>query len=351
MPKGMLLRSHWWASNLSDPRRSYSFQRFFDASKYRPGYPVPLEEFIEYGLWFQRAAVPGVDETYVSSLRREGDRFLTTLADGREVESASVVMANGLYYYAHRPEPYNGLAAALVSHSCEHDDFLRFKGKDVIVIGAGQSAIEYSALLHEAGAAVQVVARKPIQFWGPDRANERTIFERMVVPNASIAPGWVNWVLDKLPYLFYRFPTPRKDAYNARYVSGATDWLRERVVGKVTLRERCTVTRLDRLNGRLSATLSDGVNLTADHIVLATGYRVDLQRLGMMDPGLRAQIRTDNAIPVLSHWFESSVPGLYFVGATSVRAFGPLYRFVAGCGAAARRVAASVARRAPSRPT
>jgi len=63
-----------------------------------------------------------------------------------------------------------------------------------------------------------------------------------------------------------------------------------------------------------------------------------------------AEIRTDMAIPILSHWFESSVPGLYFVGLTSLRAFGPLYRFVAGCGAAARRVASSIARQRAKSP-
>ena len=71
---------------------------------------------------------------------------------------------------------------------------------------------------------------------------------------------------------------------------------------------------------------------------------MDLDRLRMIHPSLRAQIGTDRAIPILSRRFESSVPGLYFVGITSLRAFGPLYRFVAGCGAAARRVASSVAR-------
>jgi hypothetical protein len=71
---------------------------------------------------------------------------------------------------------------------------------------------------------------------------------------------------------------------------------------------------------------------------------VDIHKLTMIHPSLRAEIATGRGSPRLSHWFESSVPGLYFVGLTSLRAFGPLYRFVAGCGAAARRVATSVAR-------
>jgi len=212
------------------------------------------------------------------------------------------------------------------------------------VIGGGQSAIEYAALLHEAGAAVQVVSRRPINWLGPDRWNRRSVLERILAPDASIAPGWDNWIWDHMPYFFYRFPQERKDSYNAIYPPGATDWLRSRVIGKVTLRERQTVAKLAVADGKIAATLSDRAQLSVDHVLLATGYTVDINKLTMIHPALRAEVKTDRAIPILSHWFESSVPGLYFVGLTSLRAFGPLYRFVAGCGAAARRVAESVAR-------
>src|SRR5262245_45886676 len=62
MPRGMMLRSHWWATNLSDPRGQYGFEAFFRDSKYRKGYPIPIEAFIEYGLWFQARAAPKVDD-------------------------------------------------------------------------------------------------------------------------------------------------------------------------------------------------------------------------------------------------------------------------------------------------
>src|SRR5439155_1467210 len=120
----------------------------------------------------------------------------------------------------------------------------RFRGRDVVVIGGGQSAIEFAALLHEAGAAVQVVSRRPVQWLEPDRSGTRSTVERILAPDASIAPGWINWVWDRMPVLFYRFPQGWKDWYNALYHSGATDWLRERVLGKVTLRECRTVARL-----------------------------------------------------------------------------------------------------------
>jgi len=354
MPKGMLLRSHWWATNLSDPRRAYGFEQFARDSGHSRGYPLPIQTFINYGLWFQQRAVPDVDETYVSSIERQDGRFLITLEDGREVESQAVIMAIGVYYYANRPEQFTGLPAELVSHSSEHRDFGRFKGRDVVVIGGGQSAIEYAALLHEAGAAVQVVSRRPIQWLAPDRSGARSLLERIRAPDAGIAPGWTNWLWDRRPVLFYRFPQGWKDSYNAIYHSGAAAWLRDRVIGKVTLQERQTVAKLDAVRGKLRATLSDGATVSADHVLLATGYTVDITKLTMLDPSLRAEIETDRAIPSLSHWFESSVPGLFFVGLTSLRAFGPLYRFVAGCGAAARRVADGVmrarTRRSPTVP-
>jgi len=344
MPKGMLLRSHWWATNLSDPERRYGFERFFRESRYRQCYPVPIDCFIDYGLWFQERAVPDVDETYVAGIERVDGRFHVTLADGREVTSAAVVIATGPYSYAHRPAAFDGLPAGTVSHSCEHADFGRFAGQRVLVIGGGQSAIEYAALLHEAGAATHVAARRPIVWLDPDRAHDRTFFEKLRAPNASIAQGWDNWILDRMPYLFYRLPQPRKDGYNSNYHSGASDWLRNRVLGKVTLHEGQTVVGLDAGNGGVAATLSGGRTVRTDHVLLATGYKVDLDRLTMIGPALRAQVATDLAIPVLNHWFESTVPGLYFVGLTSLRAFGPLYRFVAGTRAAAERVAGAVAR-------
>ena len=350
MPHGMLLRSHLFASNLSDPGQDHALAQFFKHSRHQAAFPLPLQTFIDYGLWFQQRAVAGVDETYVSSIERRDVRFGIRLEDGREVESRAVVMATGPHLYANRPAPFTGLPVGLVSHSSDHRDFSRFKGRDVVVIGGGQSAIEFAALLHEAGATVRVVSRRSIKWLAPDRASPRSAFERLLAPNATIAPGWVNWLWDRMPYLFYRFPQQWKDAYNASYHSGATDWLRTRVLGKVMLHERQTVTQLTVVKDKAVATISDGAELSADHILLATGYTVDIDRLTMLHASLRAQIARDRASPILNHWFESTVPGLYFIGLTAVRAFGPLYRFVAGCGAAAGRVTSAITRGLRARP-
>lgn len=346
MPDGMFLRSHWWATNLSDPHQQYGFGRFLrESSSYDPCYPVPREAFLDYALWFRSHAVPDVDETYVASVQRQGGNFVLALEDGRTVQSGAVIVATGLYHFADRPQPYDRLPAGLVSHSCEQRDMRRFGGARVVVIGGGQSAIEYAALLHEAGAAVHVVARRPILWLAPDRANERRMLERILAPTASLAPGWRNWLLEYQPYLFCRLSPSSRDRWNrSSSVAAAAHWLRDRVVDKVVLHEGHTITRLEPVHGKVDAVLSDGQTVRADHLILATGFRADIDKLTMLHPSLRAEIRTEMATPVLTPWFESNVPGLYFVGLTSMRAFGPLYRFVAGCRPTAQRVASAVAR-------
>ena len=350
MPKGMVLRSHWWATNLSDPSGRYSFARFFEVSPYRAGYPLPLQAFVDYGLWFQRNVVPNVDETLVANVARHDGWFHITLEDGRLVRAQAVVMATGLTGYANRPPEFAELAPGLVSHSSEHADFERFRGKRVMIVGGGQSAVEYAALLAEGGAHAHLVARRPIAWLDPDHVLERSRWEKMLAPKAGIAPGWINWALDHFPYSFYRLPQSGKDRYNARYFSGASHWLRDRVIGKVALHEAATIVRFEPLGfGAVRATLSSGTALDVEHVLLATGFRADLSRLGWLDPSLRDAIRTYRGSPALSHWFETTVPGLYFVGFSSIRTFGPLYRFVAGAPAASRRVAAAVDRQLAGR--
>ena len=346
MPKGMRLRSHWWATNLSDPDKRYGYKRFFEESQREWRYPEPIDAFIDYARWFQERAVPDVDETYVSCVERKNDQFILTLADGRQVRSDNVVMATGLKYYARRPKEFRKLPPEFLSHCSEHSDCSRFQGKRVIVIGGGQSALEYCALFHEAGATVHSVSRRPIDWLSPDRDSQRSLLERIRAPRSAFAPGWINWTLDHMPYLLHWFPQSKRDRLIRAYMaSGVSSWLKDRIVGKVTLHEGRTICDMQAVDGKVEATLSDGVKLTVDHVILATGYEIDIQHLEMIHPSLRAEIKTDAGSPILSRRFESSVQGLYFVGPTTLRSFGPLFRLVAGCNATAPRVAGSVAKK------
>jgi len=341
---------------LSDPYNKYSFKRFFQTfPNHKRVYPLPIETFIEYGLWFQKNVVPNVDETYVSSIEREGEQFLLKLTDGSILRSLAVVMAVGLQYYGNRPAEYDNIPTELVSHSFDHADFSCFTGKEVAVIGAGQSAIEYAALLHEVGARTHLVTRRPIQWLGRDTLemlskgdplDRRPLIQKLLAPAAAIAPGWKNLALEIFPYIYYYFAQERKDRFmSIRYPPAASGWLRDRVIDKVILHEGYRVQNVQVVGNRVELTLSNNEALSLDHVLLGTGYRVDVNRLTMIAPSLLSEIQTEQDVPLLSSSFECTVPGLFFVGNTTVRSFGPLYRHVVGTKAASLRISSVLTRR------
>jgi FAD-dependent urate hydroxylase len=80
--------------------------------------------------------------------------------------------------------------------------------------------------------------------------------------------------------------------------------------------------------------------MSFDHVVAGTGYTLDVDRLSYLDAGLRLQVLRIDRSPALSLRFESSVPGLYFLGPLTALNFGPVFRFVAGARFAAPAMAA-----------
>jgi FAD-dependent urate hydroxylase len=96
---------------------------------------------------------------------------------------------------------------------------------------------------------------------------------------------------------------------------------------------------------RLGVTPADGTSLEleADHVIAATGYRTDLTRLEFLPEAIRTRLRTLAGSPVVDHDYQSSVAGLYFVGPAVAPTFGPVMRFVFGSGHAAPVVARQMA--------
>lgn len=346
MPKGMLLRSYWWATNLSDPEKKYGLEQYFEAEGQHESDPFPIEAFIDYGLWFQKHAVPNVDETYVKTIERKDGQFLVMLEDGRVVQAPAVVMAPGLYYYVYRPAEYDHMPAELVSHTNDHYSFDPFVGKRVVVIGGGQSALETAALLNENGAEVQLVTRSPLRWLSGDSMDDRTLIRRIRHPKAGIAPGWFNWALEYFPYTFQRLPRVTRDRLlrgRASYGPAGAHWLKDRSIGKIAIHELQRVQEIKEVDGGVVLTLSNQQVLQADHVFLGTGYRADIKKLPMLHPSLLSEIQLYQEAPILSNRFETNIPGLYFVGFSAVSSCGPLFRFVVGTDAAARRVAGAIA--------
>ncbi len=349
MPKGMLLRSYWWATNLSDPEKHFDLEEYFRETHQQPIDPLPSEEFIRYGLWFQKRVVPDVDQTFVDSIEKHEDHFVVRLVDGRIVQSATVVMAPGLRHYANRPAEYTHVSPQLVSHSSDCNTFERFAGKHIAVLGGGQGALETAALAHESGAEVEVISRSPI-VWirGSGTApTDRRLIDRIRNPKAGISFGWFTWILEHLPYVFQQLPRATKEDIlhgRGRFGPMGAAWLKPRIIGHVGLHESQRIMEMRETDKGVGLVLSNGTVLDVDHVILGTGYRVDISKLPMLSSTLLSKIDTYNDTPVLSNHFETSVSGLYFIGISSVASCGPLYRFVVGTEAAATQVAKAVAR-------
>ena len=362
MPAGMFLKSTPSASSISDPAGVWALDRFRAAEGRRSEgdlHPVPLDEFVRYGLWFQQQSVPGLDTTAVREVDAVDGGFRVDLESGEGFVSRSVVLATGLGPFARIPGQLVELAReGLASHPAEHADFAGFAGKRVAVIGAGQSALESAALLCEAGAEPTVVARTDRLLFGEppsrDRPGERPLSLRLVKPATPLGPGWSHRAFSGIPGTYRYLPSGVREHF-LRTVLGPSGawWLRDRVEGRFDVltghgvRSAQVDGQADGGGVRLTLADRDGGSrvLEADHVLAATGYRVDVDQIALLAPGLRARVRRDGGAPKLSAGFESSVPGLYFTGLAAAATFGPVLRFVCGTGFASGRISAAVVAR------
>src|SRR4051812_27223722 len=139
MPAGMLLRSSPRASSIADPERKLTLSDWAAAHGKPVTRPVSLEDFLAYGQWYQRQAVPDVDSRMVKSVAKANGGFELTLDDGEVLQAARVAVAAGIAPFPREPEVLRDLPADLVSHASDHDDLAKFAGRRVAVVGAGQS--------------------------------------------------------------------------------------------------------------------------------------------------------------------------------------------------------------------
>jgi hypothetical protein len=354
MPPGMYLKSEGCASSLSDPDGRVTLGAHCAEQGLQYGdyaVPVPLSTFVSYGLAFQERVVPNLETTEVIAAGATPGGFRLRLATGEEVQARRVVLAVGVGHFAHVPAVLTNLGPELASHSSAHTNLDAFKGRDVIVIGAGQSALETAALLHEHGADVRVLVRGWSVAWNADPdPGPRSLPQRLRRPMSGLGPGLRSWFYSTRPNLFHYLPQPtRIHAVRTTLGPAGAWWLRERVVNRIPVLLGHTVRAAQAQGGRVRLRLENGdgpIEMTCDHVIAGTGYRVDLRRLAFLEPALLARIRHVGQAPVLSPSFESSLPGLYFVGLAAANDFGPVMRFVYGTGFTARRLTAALTRTA-----
>lgn len=398
MPAGMMLRSSPAASSISSPGGALSLAAWaLEHSRELPN-PLPVGEFVEYGMWFAQQAVPGLDRRLVSRVRRSaggysagwrsagghgagggsaggrsaggysagwrsvgghgagrrsaGGRnaggFVLTLSDGEELAAGRVIVATGIGPFAEVPEPFSRLPSSLVSHTAATPDLERFAGRSVAVIGAGQSALESAALLHELGAQPQVIARARAIFWlgkwsqdddgggavpstpAPARQTwraRRGLYWRSAP--TEVGGRLSSWV-GAAPDVMRGLPGPVRRPLTYRCIRPAgAYWLPQRL-REVDIALSRRVVDASEAGGRARLRLDDGSTREVDHVLLGTGYRIDVRRYPFLDGELLRELKTVAGSPALRRGLESSVPGLHFTGALAAESFGPAMRFVVG---------------------
>jgi cation diffusion facilitator CzcD-associated flavoprotein CzcO len=359
MPQGMHLKSEGFASSLCDPGSTFTLEAYCKERGLpyaHLGTPVPLEVFSSYGMEFQKKFVPELEQRRVTWLKRSPAGFQLSLDNGETVFARRAVIAVGLTYFENIPPELATLPPGFMTHSSKHSALDHFKGREVAVVGAGASALDLAALLHRAGALVQVVARvSAVRFQSPPENVNPTWLDRVREPITGIGPGWKLFLCARLPLVFRQMPEKFRLEKVRRILGPAPCWFtKEQVVGKVGFHLGVSITGARVQNRRVNLQLADKQGatktLTADHVIAATGYKSDLRRLTFLDSDILSQIRSVEQTPLLSSSFESTVSNLYFVGVTAANTFGPLLRFAYGAGFAAPRLSKHLARTACRNP-
>jgi len=350
MPATLNLKSFAFGTSIPVPRPHFTFPEYCRDHGLEDFEPCLMASFAEYGLFVQRTLVPQLESVDVMALRAQGSGFGLTLASGEALEARRVVVAVGLAGFEHFPPSVAALPRPLLSHTSEHTEFSQYKGQSVAVIGGGASATEGAVLLHEAGARPQLLVRAPELIFHTKMDPKRSIVERLRNPNSVLGPGRKSWMLEHFPRLLHYLPESRRVRFTRRYLGPAGPWwIRERFHGQVPVVLGCSVVGAEEAAGKARLRLREGADervLEVDHVLAGTGFEVDVDRFAFLDPALRARIRRTERSPALSRHFESSVPGLYFMGTAAAYSFGPLFRFVAGAEFAVPVVARHIAARA-----
>ena len=343
MPAGMLLRSPRVASNLSAPSPSGMLEAYEATAEISPKSPLPLETFVNYGQWFQRQFIPNLEHREVVAVDVVEGGFRSVLEDETAIYSKRVVVAAGIGPFKRIPQEFRSLPDSVVTHCYSGFDVRGFSGRSVIVIGAGQSALESAALLHEAGAEVEIIAKISTLRWIGQHPwlHHLGPISSMLYSSHDVGPAGISRLVAS-PNLVRHIPLLWRDKIRTRAVRPAgSNWLPPRLKD-VAIKTGHSVKEACLVGSQVQLKLDDGSISSADHVLLGTGYSVDISRYAFLTPGLVKRVELMDGYPVLESGFRSSQPGLHFLGATAARSFGPLLYFVAGAEFASSALCAEI---------
>ena len=321
MPEGMFLRS---ASDWSlDPTDRFSIMNYLGSLGKTPKdvEPLSLEFYLGYAQWFQEGIGIQTIPHYVSRLDQTKKGFLATLENGNTIEAKNVAVAIGMGYFKNCPSALTDLLpAGRYEHTCDAVKLSEYKGKRVLILGGRQSAFEWTALLNDGGAA------------------EVHVVHRHESPKFTESDwSWVHPLVDGMvndPAWFRKLPQEEKDAVSKHLWSEGRlkvePWLEKRVMKPNTSihQKASLVSCVERSDGVLDVKLDNGDAFVVDDVILATGYKVELERLPFLKNGnLFDKIEVKNGFPVLDPQFQTTAKGLYFTSMPAGQDFGPFFGF------------------------
>lgn len=350
MPAGMFLRSGWSATHIAHPHQALTLEEYQAASGSRFSRPVPLSDFVQYGMWYQSQAAPELDQRKIVRLESDAKGFRLTAEGGETIHAKRTIVAVGIGAFARRPAEFQGLPCSLVSHASEHCDLRKFAGKRVLVVGSGQSALESGALLHEGGAEVEIIGRARRIQWLQGLASTALHYrmgsftKKLLYAPTDVGPAGMSQLMAR-PDLLRRLPRGLQNKLWKRAIRPAgSRWLVKRLEN-VPIRLGRTAVSAGPAGEVAKIKLDDGSERVVDHVLLGTGYRVDISKYSFLAPELVKSIQCVNGYPLLQPGLETSVPGLHILGAPGAWSFGPLMQFVSGTHYAAGSLMRSIAGR------
>ena len=343
MPQGMLLRSacDWHL----DPADVDTIEAYLATMGKTPAdvEPLRLDFYLGYTRWFQDKQHCRIRSDLVTRLDETDGRFVATMAAGEPITADTVVLALGFHAFAHTP---HDIAAMLppgrYGHTCDVVDLASFRGKRCLIIGGRQSAFEWTALLHEHGAA------------------SVDMCYRHDTPAFTEADwSWFNQQVDRMvdnPSWFRSLTDEEKAAVNGRFWTEGRlklePWLGPRIAHDTvhlwphTEVVGCALDPADDAEGVLRITLSNEETVTVDHVIFATGYKVDMSRVPLLAAGnLLPRLVVDNGYPCLDEHFETNIPGLFITSMPAVQDFGLFFAFTISVRTSARLIVPAVQRR------
>ena len=342
MPEEMYLRSgcDWHL----DPLDVHTIDRFLRTQDLTSAdvEPLSLKFYLTYAQWFQEQKQIEAIPRFVQQLdhiHNGRNRFRATMDEGHTIEARHVVIALGFKHFRNLPpELVELLPRGRYSHTCDLVDFNNLKEKRCLIIGGRQSAFEWAALLSEAGASrVHMSYRHD----SPSFAEADWSWIKPLVDAQVENPGW-----------FRHLPQEEKVALNDRFWAvgrlHVEPWLEARVMTETVTRwPKTQVVACDELpTGELAVTLDNRNVLSVDHVILATGYKVQINQVPFLAQGnILDTLATRNGYPILDEHFQTSLPGLFITSMLATQDFGLFFAFTVSVGASAKIIGQTIANR------